>query len=234
VSTASDIWATVKETAVKWDEDNISRWSASLSFYALLSMAPLLIVTVFLLGFIFGENTARVKVVHATTSIMGPYAASAIEIIAKNAHASGQLGPVMGMAIALFGASGLFVELQSALNSIWAVPCKKRSLLLGYFVGRLWSFLMVFCVSLVLLASVISNAVLAVIGQLFQDLLPGGGRVWQLAHSGAQLLIATILLSLVYRYVPETEIDWRDVWLGEFFVRFIVCSRQCLIRDISR
>lgn len=228
VASAKDIWGIVKETAIKWNDDNISRWAASLSFYALLSMAPLLIVTVFVLGFFFGENSARVQVVNTTTTMMGPHAASAIATVAKNAHASGRLGPIIGIAVALFGASGFFVELQAALNCIWSVPDKNRSLIRGYIVGRFWAFLMVFGVSALLFASVLSNAILSVIIRLFQTLLPGGS-FWQFTHWGASLAIAILLFSVVFRFVPETKIPWSDVWLGSFITALLFILGDLLL-----
>jgi membrane protein len=231
MATSTRIWAAVTETASEWSRDNVSRLAAALSFYALLSVAPLLLITVFVLGLVFGEETARVNVVNTIASVSGPQGAAALETLAKNAHGShgGRLGSIVGIAVALFGASGVFVELQAALNTIWGVPSKQQQVVLSYIIERFWSFVMVLGVSVLLFASVISSAVLAVVGEFFESVLPGGGALWQVANIGISLGILTLLFAVVFKVIPEAPIRWTDVWLGSFITALLFVIGNLLL-----
>src|SRR4051812_22046126 len=108
-----------KETGVAWDDDNVSRLAASLAYYTLLSIAPFVIFAIFALGLLLGEQAAREHIGGEIGAIMGGGAGTAVQAIAKNAHepGSGILSAVGGLVVLLFGASGVFAELQSALNA---------------------------------------------------------------------------------------------------------------------
>jgi membrane protein len=240
MSMTTEIWEAVKETASEWNRDNVSRLAAALSYYALLSIAPLLLVTVFVLGLVFGEESARGRVVQAMVSVVGPQGAAAIENLAKSAHYSGtgKLGSLIGVAIGLFGASGVFVELQAAFNTIWQAPnevsAKRHTTLMDFAIHRFWSFVMVLGVSALLLVSAISSAVLAIVGKFFENALPGGGVVWQVVHVGLSLGIITLLFSVLFKTIPEALVKWSDVWLGGFVTALLFVTGNVLLGEYLR
>jgi membrane protein len=218
VATRAQLWELLKQTASEWSDDNVSRLAAAFSYYALLSIAPLLLVMVAVVGLVLGEDEARTEVVHAMGSVVGPQGLATIETIAKSAHAFriGSFGSVFGLMVALFGASSAFVELQAALNTIWDVPVKRERVVRSYIIERFWSFVMVVGVALLLLCSLFSSAVLAIVGEFFESVLPGGGAVWQVVNFTISLGLTTLLFALVFRVVPDVELKWSDVWLGAF------------------
>ena len=116
----------LKDTATAWDEDNVARLAASLAYYTLLSIAPLIILAVAVAGLAFGQDAAREHISAELAAVVGAGAATAIDSIAKNAHTpgSGALSIAIGLLVLLFGASGVFGELQSALNTVWQVTPK--------------------------------------------------------------------------------------------------------------
>ncbi|HEX4354091.1 MAG TPA: YihY/virulence factor BrkB family protein [Polyangiales bacterium] len=221
----------LKDTIREWSDDNVSRLAAALSYYALLSLAPLLLLMVALLGLIFGEDIAREHVVDAMSSVVGPQGMAAINTIAKSAHHTGTgIGSIIGLGIALFGASGAFVELQASLNAIWNIPPKRSDKVwLRYVIDRAWSFVLVLGVAALLLCSLLSSAVLAIVGEFFEHELPGGGMVWQLMNSAISLGIITLLFAVVFKMLPDVKIRWSDVWLGSFVTALLFVLGNLLL-----
>lgn len=206
----------LKETATAWDEDNVARLAASLAYYTLLSIAPLIILTVAVAGLAFGEDAARQHISGELAGVVGAGAAAAIESIVKNAHTpgSGIFSIVVGVIVLLFGASGVFGELQSALNTVWDVAPKPGRGIWGVVKDRFFSFTLVLGVAFLLLVSLVVSAGLTWVGQVFESSLPGGAVLWQVLNFGFSLAVVTALFALMFKKLPDVEIRWRDVWVG--------------------
>jgi membrane protein len=206
----------VKDTATAWDEDNVTRLAASLAYYTLLSIAPLIILAVAVAGLAFGEDAARQHISSELSGVVGSGAATAIESIAKNAHTpgTGVLSIVVGLLVLLFGASGVFGELQSALNTVWQVAPKSGRGIWGVVKDRFFSFTLVVGVAFLLLVSLVVSAGLTWVGQVFEQTLPGGAFVWQLLNFAISLAVVTALFALMFKTLPDVHIKWRDVWVG--------------------
>jgi membrane protein len=213
---AKSIWSLVKEAAEDWDNDNASSLAAALACYTLLSIAPLVVMAVSIGGMLFGRDAARGQIANELGSIVGSEAANAIQSIAANAKdpAPGITSTVVGAVVLLLGASGVFIELHSALNTIWEVKPKPGRGVMGFIRDRLFSFAMVMAVAFLLLVSLILSAFLAAVGHFFAETLPGGEFLWQVVNFLVSLGVTTLLFALIYKYVPDAEIVWRDVWLG--------------------
>src|SRR4051794_37441430 len=140
-----DIGSLLKATVVEWIDDNAARVAASLAFYTLLSMAPLVILSIAIAGVALGEDTARASIVREIGAFIGPQAAGALDAVVASASKSesGTLSSIVGVIVLLVGASGVFGELQYALDTIWGVKPKPRRGLLGIVRDRLFSFSMV-------------------------------------------------------------------------------------------
>ncbi|HEY5955989.1 MAG TPA: YihY/virulence factor BrkB family protein [Polyangiaceae bacterium] len=201
------------EAAKKWDDDNVSRLAAALSCYTLLSIAPLGILTVALLGSVFGQEAARGRVADEMSGIVGTEAARAIETIIAHAYApsTNAMSTIVGLIVLLMGASGVFVELQSALNQIWRVAPKPGQGLTTFIRQRFFSFAMVLAVAFLLLVSLLLSAALAATGKFFESYLPGGEFLWQVVTLGASLILTAALFALIFRVVPDVDISFREV-----------------------
>jgi membrane protein len=206
----------LKETADGWDKDNVTRLAASLAYYTLLSVAPLIILAVAVAGLALGEDAAREHISGELAGVVGTGAAGAIQSIAKNARApgSGVIGIAFGLAVLLFGASGVFGELQSALNTVWDVAPKPGRGVWGVIKDRFFSFTLVVGVAFLLLVSLVISAALTWVGQAFEHSLPGGAFVWQVLNFGISLAVVTALFALMFKTLPDVHIKWRDVWVG--------------------
>jgi membrane protein len=209
-------WEIVKQTASDWLEDDASRLAASLAFYTLLSLAPLVIIAVAIAGFLLGPEAARGQIADELSSVVGTSAAKGIQAVVASAKspASGTVGTIVGVVTLFIGASGVFGELHYALNSVWEVRAKPGRGVLGEIKDRFLSFTMVLGVAFLLLVSLLFSALVSAIGRSFASTLPGGELFWQVVNFVVSLAMVTGLFALIFKYVPDVEIRWSDVWLG--------------------
>ena len=216
---AGSIVSIVKETVSDWIDDKAMRLAAALAFYTLLSLAPLLIVAVSVAGLVFGDDAARGQLVGQLQGIVGAQGAEAVSAILANAKStsSGVIGTIVGTVILLFGASGVFGELQGALNTVWEVEPRPGRGILGVLRDRFLSLTMVLGVGFLLLVSLVLSAGLSAMGGYFSHALPGGEVVWQILNFVISLGVFTLLFALIFKYVPDVTIAWGDVWIGAAF-----------------
>ncbi|HYQ43501.1 MAG TPA: YihY/virulence factor BrkB family protein [Polyangiaceae bacterium] len=212
----NSVWQLVKETGSGWDEDNVARLAAALAYYTLLSIAPLIVLAVAVTGLAFGEEAARQHIAGELASVVGTGAAEAIQSIAKNARApgTGVLSIAVGVVVLLFGASGVFGELQAALNTVWDVAPKPGRGIWGIVKDRFFSFTLVVGVAFLLLVSLVVSAALTWVGAFFEHTLPGGAVLWQVLNFCISLGVVTALFALIFKTLPDVRIHWRDVWVG--------------------
>jgi membrane protein len=212
----ADVWTVVKETVSDWIDDDASRLAASLAFYTLLSLAPLVIIAVAVAGVVLGPAAARGQIAQELSSVVGQDAAQGIQTIVASAKspASGAVGTIIGVVTLFFGASGVFGELQFALNSIWEVKAKPGRGILGEVRDRFFSFAMVLAVAFLLLVSLLFSVVLSAVGHTVAVYLPGGELVWQVCNFLLSLAVITGLFALIFKVIPDVEIAWSDVWSG--------------------
>ncbi|HYP90711.1 MAG TPA: YihY/virulence factor BrkB family protein [Polyangiaceae bacterium] len=210
------VWAITKQTASDWLEDDASRLAASLAFYTLLSLAPLVIIAVAIAGMVLGPEAARGQISGALSEVVGREAAQGIQAVVASARspASGTIGTIIGAVTLFIGASGVFGELHFALNSIWEVRAKPGGGVLGEIKDRFFSFTMVLGVAFLLLVSLLLSAGLSAVGHFFASSLPGGELSWQALNFVLSLVMVTGLFALILKYVPDVEIEWGDVWVG--------------------
>jgi membrane protein len=216
-------WQLVKNTLGSWSDDNATRLAAALAFYTVLSIAPLLVLAVAVAGWVFGEDAARGQIATQLSSIVGSQAGEGIQSLLQQAHQPehSMLGSIIGGVVLLVGASGVFGELQSALNAIWRVKPKPGRGVVGAMRDRFFSFSMVMVVAFLLLVSLVLTALLSAVGAFFEDVLPGGENMWQLINGGMSLLVITCLFALIFKVLPDVKISWRLVWPGAAFTALL-------------
>jgi membrane protein len=214
----STVFSVLKETASDWMEDKATRLAAALAFYTLLSLAPLLVLAVSIAGLAFGEEAARGEVMVQLQGMLGAQGAAAVETVLAHASrpSSGIVGTIVGIGVLLFGASGVFGELQDSLNVVWEVKPRPGRGIRGFLRDRFFSFTLVLGVAFLLLVSLVLSAALAAIGGAFSSRLPGGELLWQVVNFIVSLGVVTVLFALIYKVIPDVSIHWRDVWVGAF------------------
>jgi membrane protein len=223
--------ALLKDTVNDWLDDRAMSLAASLAFYAVLSLAPLLVVAVSVAGLVFGEAAARGEISQQFRTMLGPEAGAAIEGIvahAKEPHAS-VMATVIGVVVLLFGASGVFGELQDSLNAIWKVKPKPGRGVMGVVKARFFSFAMVLGVAFLLLVSLLVSAALSVAGKVMAERMPGGEAVWIVVNFAISFAVVSLLFALIFKVVPDAKVNWRDVGYGAAFTALLFTIGKALI-----
>jgi len=210
-----------KETFNEFMEDKAPRLGAALAYYTIFSIAPLLLIAIAIAGVVFGRESAHHDVLAQLKGVFGDAAAKSIaEMLASASKPkSGRIATIVGTITLLFGAAGVFGQLKDALNTIWNVEPKKSGGFIGMVKDRFLSFAMVFGIAFLLLVSLVLDAVLSATAKYVG--LPGGEAPWQALQLGVSFGIVTVLFALIFRFLPDTKVEWRDVWYGAAFTSFL-------------
>ncbi len=209
-----DLVPIFKQAASAWLSDNAPRLGAALAFYTLFSLAPVLIVVVSMAGMVFGQHAAHVNVARQSQELIGTQGSAAIQSIidgATNRPALGWFATTLGVLTILVGISGAFIELHDALNLIWKVDTTKRGFWSFALFQRLWSFLLVAATGALLLIFLLISAGLSVAEKYLGKILPTSILNLQLVNVLLSLFMITIMFALVFKFIPDAEIEWRDV-----------------------
>ncbi len=222
----------IKTTAIDWVDDKVPQMGAALAYYTVFSIAPFLVIVISIAGLIFGEEASRTAIAGEIERTVGPEVAQAITELLKNS-ASPQgytIATIVGVAVLLFGASGVFVQLQDSLNTIWKVVPKPGRGILGVLRDRFLSFAAVFGTGFLLLVSLAFSAGLsAVTRHLTSDTVPGGVLFWRVVNEGVSFVFITLLFALIYKVLPDAAIEWRHVWTGSAVTAVLFTIGKALI-----
>src|ERR1051325_474785 len=208
-------WTLVSEAFNEFMEDKAQRLGAALAYYAAFSIAPLLLLLVALVGIFFkGDSLLQVQTQIAV--LAGENAAEAIVAIIRGVKSSpgGGAATVLGVITLIIGATGMFGQLQDAMNTIWEVTPRPRRFWIDILRSRLLSFALVLAIGVLLLASVFLSAFLAAASRYFQHMYPMTGPIWPLVDFVVSFAITTMLFAAVFKILPDVYVAWRDVWLG--------------------
>lgn len=211
------IFRLLKEAFSEWQEDKTARLASSLAYYTVFSLAPLLIIAIAVAGAIFGEEAARGEIVGQIQGLVGKEGAQVIETAIDNAARPGSNGGIASLISAvalLFGATGVFAELQDALNTIWEVEPKPGRGIKNFIKKRVLSFSMVLGIGFLLMVSLLVNAVLSALSIYMNGLIPGVEWLWQLLNLGISFAVISVMFALIYKFLPDVKITWRDVAIG--------------------
>jgi len=210
----------IKAAFSEWKEDNASRLAASLAYYTTFSMAPLLVLIIAIAGLMGGQKAVHDQVMGQVGGLVGQEGKAFVEsmLISASQPRQGIFASTVGILTLLLGALGVFAELQNSLNTIWEVkpkPVKDMKQGIGRFLRqRILSFSMVLAIGFVLVASLAVNAALSAFGNLMSN--SSGYSFWisQVLNLSISFLVITCLFALMFKFLPDAEIAWRDVWLG--------------------
>lgn len=218
VMTRKVLWRLIQEAIAAWQQDKASRLAAALSYYAIFSVTPLIVVIIAIAGSLFGEAAARGQIIAQIQGSVGPEGAAFIQSLLENAGrggaGSGLFASVIGIILLLFGATGLFVELQDALNTVWGVTAKPNRGVKNFLRNRALSFVMVLSIGFLLLASLVLSAVLASLSRFTDSNLFELGRFWQITNLAVSFGVIVLLFATIYKLLPDVRIPWSDVWVG--------------------
>ena len=210
------VWELIKRTYTKWNEDHAPGLGAALSYYTLLSLAPLLMIVIAIAGLVFGEEAAQGQIMGQIQGLVGEESAKAIQSMIEAARkpTAGVLATVIATIMLLVGATGVFAQLQESLNIIWKVKAKPEEGIWRLLKERFISLLAVLGTGFLLLISLVISAGISALGASLEYILPGPEFLLQMFNFFVSFTVVTVLFAMIYKLLPDTPIRWGDVWIG--------------------
>ncbi|HUS36393.1 MAG TPA: YihY/virulence factor BrkB family protein [Verrucomicrobiae bacterium] len=218
-------WFGLFKTAAKdFSADGAPHLGASVAYYTIFSLSPLLIIVLAIASFFMGaENNARDQIVSQIGGIVGPKGAEAISSMVNQpgAQKSGIIATVIAIVTLLLGSTAVFMELQAALNTIWDVKQKPGGGIWNFIKHRLLSFAAVLSIGFLLLVSLVLTAAISSFGQKLGSMMPGFEAMSQLLNFVASFGLVMLLFAFMYKFMPDVQIPWKVVWVGAAFTALL-------------
>lgn len=220
----------LKRTAIAFDDDDAFKLSASLSYYTIFALGPLLFIIISLSGFFYGKEAIEGRIYEQLNGLVGNEAALQIQNIIANAREGydSTTGAIIGAVILFIAATGVFTEIQSSINYIWSVKAKPRRGWLKFLGNRLLSFSLVLGLGFLLLVSLIVNAVLTLLSKRILERFPNH-EYFNLINTMIILAVITGLFAVIYKVLPDAKIAWKDAWIGSSFTAILFLIGKFLI-----
>lgn len=222
----------LKESVVGWFTGQAFQQAAALAFYAAFALAPTLIIVITVAGWIFGKDAAQGQLAASLETTLGPIVASAFGESLAYVHTSGAgwFATTFAIGLMLFAATGLFLQLQTALNEVWSVPPKSGNPIWRLVRDRLSAFLMILGLSILLLLLLFAQAILEATRAAFPDEpWAMNARLWQLVNWGVLFILLNMLFAMIYRFLPDVKLRWTDVGLGSAITAVLFLAGNYLI-----
>lgn len=220
-----------RQTFAEWNNDKGGRLGAALSYYTVFSLAPLLLLVISIAGLAFGRQAAEGRMFGELSGLLGADTAHLIQsAVAKANHTrSGVLGAIVGVAILLAGATGVVIELQDAINTVWKVEPRPNRGVWGIVRTRLLSVAMILALGFLLLVSLVVSAALTALGGWLHDLFGTIAILSWFIDAVVSLGVISTLIALIYKILPDAEVAWRDVWVGAIATAILFMVGKYLI-----
>lgn len=219
------VFTLLRDTYREWSEDNAPLRAAALSYYAIFSLAPLLLIAIAIAGIFLGRESVQADLLEQAEATIGPEATGLVETMLARSDslrgASGIVATVIALATTLLGAAGIVQQLKQSLDHMWEVETLKGGGIMGMVRQRLGAFLLVVATGFLLLLTLVASAAVSLVATQFQGVLPGGEAIWQIINLVVSFLLVTLLFALLFKYVPDAEIAWKDATVGAAFTALL-------------
>lgn len=220
MKTAAQLWRSTRFLVVttfrEWSSDQAPRLGAALSYYTIFSLAPVLVVVMAVAGFFLGPEAAQGRLNAQLDSLFGSEGASIVQamLVKAGERKAGLMATAIGLGTLLLGATGVMLELQSALNAVWKVVPKPGRGFTVILRDRALALGLVISIGFLLLVSLVLSAALAAFGDMLGRIVPGGLALGYFLNYGVSLFVVGAFFSLLFRLLPDAKISWHDVWIG--------------------
>jgi membrane protein len=213
---AQTVWFLVRDTFDGWLNDKAPTLGAALAYYTIFAVAPLLIIVIAVASLGFGQEAAQGQIIAQIEDLVGENGAKAVQAMLDSARQqqSGIVATMFGILTLIVGSTGVFVQLQDSLNTIWKVAPKPGRWMRGMLQVRLVSFFMVVAIGFLLLVSLVLSAALAALGKSFHYVLPFPEFVLHGLNFVVSFGVITLMFAMIYKVLPDAKIAWNDVWIG--------------------
>jgi membrane protein len=210
-------WQLIRDAAKEWSNDKAPRLGAALAYYTVFAIAPVLLVAMSVAALALGQEAAQGHILDELRSMFGDDTAKMIqEALAKSSERkSGVIGTVVGVGTLLVGATAVMIELEAALDAVWKVVPRPGRGIKGLIRERLLSLGLVLSLGFLLMVSLVTSAVLAAMGDLLERWsFHGADVVGHILNNTLSVGLIAVFFALIFKYLPNTKIAWRDVWFG--------------------
>ena len=220
-----------QETGKEWVDDGAARLGAALSYYTIFAIPPLLVIIIFIASLVFDEKMVQGALFGQVGGLIGEKGAEAIQsaLTASNPQKQGMIASVLAVLMLIVTSTGLFIELQTALNRIWDVETKPGQGLKGFIKNRLISFAMIVAIGFLLVVSLVVSAAISILSEYFSTLVPGLDVLWTIINLALSLAVITALFAMVFKVLPDVKVAWRDVWIGAALTAFLFTAGKFLL-----
>jgi membrane protein len=228
----NDVKGLIAQTFREWNDDKASRLAAALAYYTVISLPALIILIIDLAGTILGEDSARGHVSLQLESLLGQKGAESVQAMiasASNADAKSSWASILSAATLVFGATGVVIQLQDALNTIWDVKTKPGNFVRLFILNRILSFGMILGIGFLLLVSLVVSAGLAAFSDHLGKLVPGLEFVWPAIDFSVSVILISGLFALMFKYLPDADISWKGVFSGALLTSILFNIGKLLI-----
>ncbi len=228
---ARAIFKLFSKTFEEWNQHKAPRLAAALAYYTVFSLSPLLIIIVAIAGLYFGQQAAQNQIVGQIQGLVGKQSASLIQTMMSSTYHPGTniIATVIGVVTLLLGAIGVFGQLQDSLNTVWEVQPVASGGIMGMIRNRILSFGLLLATGFLLLVSLVLSAGLQATSQYFASALPIPPGTLEALNFVLSFLVITLLFAMIYKFLPDAEIHWRDVWHGAAFTALLFTIGKFLI-----
>jgi membrane protein len=212
-----DSWEILEQTINEFIRDNAIKFSASLAYYTIFSLPPMLIVIISLSGIFYGREAVQGQLFEEINNIVGTHAALQIQDMIKNVQLQGNtyLSTAIGIIILIIGATGVFTEIQDSINIIWGVKAKPKRGWLKIIINRVISFSMIIGIGFILLVSLTIHALMILISNKLVSFFPVLTlELFQYFNYILTFLVIALLFAIIYKFLPDAKVRWKDVGVG--------------------
>ncbi len=221
----------LRQAATEFSNDNALKFSASLSYYTLFSLAPMLTIVIAVSSVWLGKEAAQGYLYKQFEGLLGTVGALQLQEMISNAHISGNtpLATTIGIVTLLFGATGVFLEIQDSINSIWSLKAKPKRGWLKFITNRLLSFSLIIGIGFLLLVSLALSAILSVVYEFVNRGFGETAWLSWIISNAINVGSVVLLFAVIFKVLPDASLKWRDVWVGAFFTALLFLLGKFLI-----
>ena len=221
----------IEDLVEHWSTDNISTFSAALAYYTLFALAPFIIICTALAGLVFGADAAQGQILTDVTQLIGQEATHQIQTMIASAKTpvNGLLTELISFVIFLFGASGVFSQIQLGLNHIWGVKADEKTGVIKLIKNKFLSFTLVLSLAFLSLVSLVINVLLSLMSHYVNSVVPEGIFLAWALNFLLSLGIITLLFAMIFKILPDVELTWSEVRLSAFITALLFTFGKFLL-----
>lgn len=220
-----------KDAYFGWNNDNAMRMGAALSYFAIFSMAPVLIIAMTISSLVFGVAAAEGELFSRIAGLIGPSAADFIQNMITNAHQSRStaLATIFGVIMLIGGAMGVFLQLRESLYTIWHLKEKPQGTIKGFLIDRLLSLAMILSIGFLLIVFLLFGTAISAFEGAINVQVPGLGNTLRILDLAGSFIVVSIMFALIFKFLPHARVRWRDIWLGTMITSVLFTLGKYLI-----